>query len=379
MQVCFVVYPSVVYAAFASFNCRTLQLLPQLKQVLLDDDRVQCEEIYAIQAASVAVIVCFACGAPVYLLWDLFRKKRRSAAEERQHLQVSLKIADMCGIDASEAEVVVHDLTLSRGVATLVDAYGFRHLYTEPLEMMRKLLLVGVSVLVGQGSVWQMVICIVSTFGFFALHLAVRPFRLWQDTFLRLLCEANMFLFVLSGLIYQLPPTENERFSAEDSSVISWVLILCLVLLIPVAFIGAIISKLDLLCELDGQMETEDSDAATHKRFQRAALGLASEKDIKRLQRILDEVRIELGWDLSAAELRTLVWIREDLGLPEDMPNLETLQVASARLQLTDDSAPQGSARVKLIADALAERAKEQAKPGLFLSHFQQYGKRACV
>ena len=59
--VAFVVYPTVVYAAFAAFNCRALRLEPPVS-VLLDDDRVRCEgsRHRLLQAASLAVIAAVA-------------------------------------------------------------------------------------------------------------------------------------------------------------------------------------------------------------------------------------------------------------------------------------------------------------------------------
>jgi hypothetical protein len=38
---------------------------------------------------------------------------------------------------------------------------------------------------------------------------------------------------------------------------------------------------------------------------------LASGREMLALQNLVADIRIELGWDLSSADLRTLSWIRE--------------------------------------------------------------------
>ena len=317
--VLFIVYPSITYAAFSSLHCRTLQLDP-VRQVLVDDDRVLCNDIGVFQAASLAVIIGFGCGAPAYLLWSLFQKKRENKAlfedEATKHSQVALRVAEKYSLVPAEAELVVYDVSLSRGVSILVDAYGFRHLFTEPLEMLRKLLLISVAVLLGRGSgLWQLVLGLLSTFAFFALFLAVRPFRLWHDNALRILCEAHMFIFLLGGLIYQIPAADDDRLTALDSSIVAWTLMFFLVALVPVAFMAAMFSKLELLCHLhDSADQTGDGQGGqeeTRQQFQRAIVGLASGREMLALQNLVADIRIELGWDLSSADLRTLSWIRE--------------------------------------------------------------------
>jgi hypothetical protein len=248
-------------------------------------------------------------------------------------------------------------------------------MYTEPLEMLRKLLLIGISVLLGRGSgLWQLVLGIISTFAFFGLFLAVRPFRLWQDNALRLLCEVHVFIFLLGGLISEMP---SDRLAALDTSLVAWILMFFLVALVPLAFIAAMVSKLDLLCHLHdiaGQTEQEDTDVATQKQFQRAMVGLASEQEMRNLNSVVTEIRIEMGWDLSPADMRTLAWIREELALPLEMKNQEIMETASEQLQLETTDSPLGSSRINLIAAALAERAKSTAQPGVFLSHYQVHG-----
>ena len=90
-----------------------------------------------------------------------------------------------------------------------------------------------------------------------------------------------------------------------------------LVALVPVAFMAAMFSKLELLCHLhDSVDQTGDGQGGqeeTRQQFQRAIVGLASGREMLALKKLVADIRIELGWDLSSADLRTLSWIREPL------------------------------------------------------------------
>ena len=132
------------------------------------------------------VIIVFAAGAPAFLFHTLFAKKRagaRQQSESAQDEKLAQTLAEKLGVDPAQAEFVLRDLSTSRSVSILLDAYSFRHYYMEPLEMLRKLMLVGLTVLAGTLS--QLVMGILTSFGFFALLLNQWPYRLAQDNYLR--------------------------------------------------------------------------------------------------------------------------------------------------------------------------------------------------
>ena len=136
---------------------------------------------------SVLVIIVFAAGAPAFLFHTLFAKKRASTRQDTQDDKLAQTLAEKLGVDPAQADFVLRDLSTSRSVSILLDAYSFRHYYMEPLEMLRKLMLVGLTVLAGTLS--QLVMGILTAFGFFALLLNQWPYRLAQDNYLRKLLE----------------------------------------------------------------------------------------------------------------------------------------------------------------------------------------------
>ena len=106
--VAFVVYPTVVYAAFAAFNCRALRLEPPVS-VLLDDDRVRCEgsRHRLLQAASLAVIAAVGVGAPLYLSYSLHRKGRAGAAAAAQEEELARKLGQALGVALAQGDTVI--------------------------------------------------------------------------------------------------------------------------------------------------------------------------------------------------------------------------------------------------------------------------------
>ncbi len=76
----------------------------------------------------------------------------------------------------------------------------------------------------------------------------------------------------------------------------------------------------------------------------------------------MKSLRVELGWDLSAADKRLLAFIREDLALP-DGSTIATMTAASERLGLRAFDATEIvslSAEVQRLAEAVAARASDE-------------------
>ena len=70
--------------------------------------------------------------------------------------------------------------TLSVMCVQYVPAY----LYWEALDMLRKLVLVGLVLLVGRGTVAQLAAAIILSFGFFSLQMITWPYKIQQDNLL---------------------------------------------------------------------------------------------------------------------------------------------------------------------------------------------------
>ena len=87
----------------------------------------------------------------------------------------------------------------------------------------------------------------------------------------------------------------------------------------------------------------------------------------------MKSLRVELGWDLSAADKRLLAFIREDLALL-DGSTIATMTAASERLGLRPFDATEIvslSSEVQRLAEAVAAHASDEEQHGVFLSHYQ--------
>ena len=87
----------------------------------------------------------------------------------------------------------------------------------------------------------------------------------------------------------------------------------------------------------------------------------------------MKSLRVELGWDISAADKRLLAFVREDLALP-DGSTIATMTAACERLGLRAFDATEIvslSSEVQRLAEAVAARAGDEEQHGVFLSHYQ--------
>jgi hypothetical protein len=90
------------------------------------------------------------------------------------------------------AKWVIRDVTIGRDYSFLMDAFKPDYLYWEALDMLRKLLLVGVVLWIGRGTVAQLSVAIVLSFGFFALQMNTMPYKVFTDNVFRASTEFHV-------------------------------------------------------------------------------------------------------------------------------------------------------------------------------------------
>ena len=85
-----------------------LRLEPAVS-VLLDDDRVRCEDgrHRLVQAASLAIIAAVGVGAPLYLSCSLHRKQRAGAAAAAQEEELARKLGQALGVALAQGDTVI--------------------------------------------------------------------------------------------------------------------------------------------------------------------------------------------------------------------------------------------------------------------------------
>ena len=119
-------------------------------------------------------------------------------------------------------EDVSHDHTLS----FLLGSYEQRVYWFEFVEVLRRLLLSGVLVLFGPGSVVQgaasILICSVSI----KTYSLYNPFRSDDDDFLQEVAQIQLFLVLLAAILMRVDASDD---SAEDQTYLGWLLVAVLV------------------------------------------------------------------------------------------------------------------------------------------------------
>jgi hypothetical protein len=174
-------YPTICTVSFAAFICRDLS---PTTSVLEADDSVFCEDSghQTLQALSGVVVAVVAFGLPALfgavMIWAARSYDRETA--DRERVATAQRISTELKVDLTAVEYVMRDITIGRDYSFLMDAYKPRYLYWEALDMLRKLALVGVVLLVGRGTVAQLSVALVLSFGFFALHMKTWPYKIDQ-------------------------------------------------------------------------------------------------------------------------------------------------------------------------------------------------------
>ena len=191
-------YPTICATAFKSFICKTLTMDIS---VLEADDTVLCEdsEHQVIQVLSMIVTVVFAIGLPLGLLIVLVSKARDYAGGDRvSNAALTRRVAEDLDVHDEKAEFIIRDLVIGADYGFVMDAYDPKYLYWEAIDMLRKLALVGLVLLVGRGSVGQLVCALLLAFVFFALQVRLCPYKIDADNTLRAATELHVFLIIVS-------------------------------------------------------------------------------------------------------------------------------------------------------------------------------------
>lgn len=193
--------------------------------------------------------------------------------------------------------------------------------------MLRKLLLVGLVMIIDRGSVAQNLVALVLSFLFFALQTATQPYKLPQDNAFRAATEFHVFLVILAGLVLR-----NEQV---DESWYDWGLVVSFLVLVPGAFVVTVVAKVRSLSRPGSEKETKETTVlispSLHGSFHRLAFGFANQADRKKVHEHVDDTRKQLDpnaqgkqvWSnkkfvahLKADEMRSMLEILE-LGLPK--------------------------------------------------------------
>lgn len=199
--------------------------------------------------------------------------------------------------------------------------------------------------LVGRGSVGQLVCALLLAFVFFALQVRLCPYKIDQDNTLRAATELHVFLIIVAALVLQKTDLSREEMNRDTYN---WLLAATFVLLVPFAFVVTVVSK---VCHLNRVLASSDSsDGATgaaRVAFDRAFVGLSTANDTEILTAYLDDLRVKLSSADFVQVITGQKWksecpsteeeqqtVASDLATPLSRSNSEASASAARRAQL---------------------------------------------
>jgi hypothetical protein len=287
--VIFFMYPSLCNTAFSMINCRDLG--PGVS-VLIKDYRIDCStdrhETYRFVAGAYIVVVAF--GVPLFIGWQMVQRMQEYTTGDRGGGSrfVARRVADELKLDDTVAADAIRDVSTGREYSFLVNAYKPRYFYWEGYDMVRKLMLVGMLVVVGRGSVAQLFLANTISFGSFALQVKLMPYRHAEDNLLKAAVEIHIFLLVSVALALKgLRHDQAHGTGSESEMLYDVVLIISFVLMVPIAFIWAVMAKRKMmekaLREASARVADEQSTEARKRAIRLLQLGLTTNDDMRLL------------------------------------------------------------------------------------------------
>eukprot|EP01051_Picozoa_sp_SAG22_P005397 SAG22_NODE_319_length_12493_cov_33.326475_3_plen_404_part_00 len=155
--------------------------------------------------------------------------------------------------------------------------------------MIRKLMLVGMLVVAGRGSVAQLFLAVVISFASFSLQVKFEPFKHPEDNLLKAAVEIHIFLLMSIALVIKCLQTEDAADEMVTIEYYDAVLVSSFVVCIPVGFILAVYAKRKMMEQALGELSSKkarhsDADTGAKSRAIRMLqLGLTTNDDMRLL------------------------------------------------------------------------------------------------
>jgi hypothetical protein len=239
----FLIYPGISNRAFGVFNCRTLSVSVR---VLVADYSVECDsdQHSVIRLLAAIVVVCFSCGVPVILMLMMFQRTREHNTTTDADRFVARRVAEELQLDDRVAVDAIRDVRMGKEYSFMVTAFQPRFFYWEGVDMLRKLAMVGLLVLCGQGSLSQIFIGLCISTTSLVAQTRLSPYKHWEDNHLKVATEVAIFLTLLVAMMLKATATEGTSTNELVSIASLDVLLVCVFVLgLPVAFIMTILRK----------------------------------------------------------------------------------------------------------------------------------------
>jgi hypothetical protein len=312
-----------------TFDVFIIHRVSPIVNVLVADDRVLYEDdahqpyIYL----SVLVIAAFSFGVPLGAAALLFREYRRLPCVEPA---LQARVSEAFHIRIDEAEAAANDIAMGDKWGFLTAAYQPKFYANESLDMLRKLVLVGLILLVDRGSVAQAMTSLCLAVFFLSLQMKNWPYKNDWDNKLRVMTEAHVCLTIAVALAFCSDLDSTAGFGDDDHEIealktemsrkknlYDWLLVLTFILCVPGALLVTMTAKIRLVMRALQRVPNGacERDANIKSAFERSRLGVASAADLHELKEYLEAMRIEVASAKFAQVLNGTQWAAKNTGL----------------------------------------------------------------
>ena len=229
--------------------------------------------------------------------------------------------------------IILRDVTaMGESFSFLLDAYRFRCYYWEAFDLLRKLILVGLVLLVKRGSVAQNMVALVLSLAFLVLQTSTKPYKLHHDNIYRAATELHVFLVIAAGLALRSDLSGEE----VDKDWYDWALFVSFLVLVPGMFLFTVVWK---VMSATKSLIREDSLAGS---FERLRLGLASDDDRSALRTRVEAMQMSSSDTLKRIVVSSPEWATKDpegngpydqpaMGKCKELQDLGVLKIAFDR------------------------------------------------
>ena len=286
-------------------------------EVLVEDDRVLYQDdIHGMYVfGSWVLIMGFCFAVPLGAAVLLCREYQRLPPVEPA---LQARVSQAFQISLEDAEAAVNDIAMGNKYGFLTAAFRPKFFYNESLDMVRKLLLVGIILVVRRGSVGQAMVSLCLSVFFLALQAKNWPYKIDWDNRLRMATEAHVCLTIAVALAFcsNLDSDLGPAFGADDPDglealqadieqrkrVYDWLLVSTFIACVPGALVVTMLAKIKLIQRVlhdsatTGMAHgTATRDDLMRFRYERFRLGLAADGDSHELADFLTEARLAEG------------------------------------------------------------------------------------
>lgn len=173
--------------------------------------------------------------------------------------------------------------------------------------MLRKLFLVGAVLLIGRGSMAQLNTACLLSFGFFALQCKYEPYKISQDNAFRASTELHVFIVILIAISLGKVDLRRELLTIKFYD---WALVCSFTLLVPIAFVTTVISKLRFV-----KHSLYVAEQGPKRAFNRLSVGLKTDDDVKDFEVYLDRLRTQVAGAQLLSRLQGAQWKSDNPGI----------------------------------------------------------------